>query len=185
MKRMLTLAILCIALVLTGCGTDSVKEDTKDTKDTAGNKKNKVTATSTLDSFVNADIPMYKNVVFTEETDPNELLGRPNSYIAKIDFNDKSAIDRIAAKNIEDLGLEESDKGDQVQQLISDRTGGTIEEFKTEKDLQNRLEYLQDLPVKSNVDNEYRYSSGKVLLRIDSALTPSEAESYEKAFLNQ
>ncbi|EAF2349067.1 hypothetical protein ACV9TN_002604 [Listeria monocytogenes] len=182
MKRMLTLAILCIALVLTGCATDSAKEDTKDTP---ANKKNKVTAASTLDSFVKADIPMYENVVFTEETDPNELLGRPNSYIAKIDFNDMSAIDRIAAKNIEDLGLEESDKGDQIQQLISDRTGGTIEEFKTEKDLQNRIEYLQDLPVKSNVDNEYRYSSGKVLLRIDSALTPSEAERYEKAFLNQ
>ncbi|AIS61328.1 MULTISPECIES: hypothetical protein [Listeria] len=187
MKKGIGILLLGLVLLLGACGTDSADKEpkeTKETKKTTESKKQEVTAESTMDSFVKAEIAMYKNVVFTEDTDPNELLGRPNSYIAKIDFNDKTAIDRIATKNINDLGLDESDKGAQIEQLINERTGGTIEEFKTEEDLQKRLEYLQDLPVKTDVDNEYRFSNSKVLLRIDSKLTPNEAEKYKKVFLN-
>ncbi|EPG0942138.1 TPA: hypothetical protein PNA97_000962 [Listeria monocytogenes] len=190
MKKGIGILLLGLVLLLGACGTDSADKEpkepkeTKETKKTTESKKQEVTAESTMDSFVKAEIAMYKNVVFTVDTDPNELLGRPNSYIAKIDFNDKTAIDRIATKNINDLGLDESDKGAQIEQLINERTGGTIEEFKTEEDLQKRLEYLQDLPVKTDVDNEYRFSNSKVLLRIDSKLTPNEAEKYKKVFLN-
>ncbi|HBJ8545851.1 hypothetical protein HXA92_12125 [Listeria monocytogenes] len=185
MKKTLGVVLLGLVLLLTACGGESTSKETKDQEQKSEASAKSITADSTFESFVRADIPMYENVVYTEETDPNELLGRPNSYIAKIDFNDMTAIDRIATKNIEDFGLEESDKGSQVTKLIGMRTGGTIEEFKTEKDLQTRLEYLQNLAVKSEIDNEYRYSRGKVLLRIDAALTPTEAEKYEKAFLNQ
>ncbi|MBC2207451.1 hypothetical protein [Listeria booriae] len=185
MKKGIGVMLLGLILLLAACGDDSTKEKATESKQIENTDSEKITAWSTYEGFMAAGIPMYRNVVFTDETDPNGLLGRPHSYTAKIDFNDKTAIDRIVAKNLQESGLPKSETGDQVEQRLKIRTGGTIEEFKTKKDLEDRMEYLNELPVKTDVDNEYRYSKGNVLLRIDASLTPSEAKKYETAFMAQ
>lgn len=129
-------------------------------------------------------------VVYTEETDTNELLGRPNSYISKTIFADiritqpeKMSIDEIT--NEEYPNWSEKEKQNFVLSN-NEPNGGTIEVFNNVEDMQKRKDYLDSLMSSGNVlisgDYAYMYSFGNVLLRIDKSLTPAQAQEYETAF---
>lgn len=108
-----------------------------------------------------SSLPNVKETLtYSEETDPNELLGKPNNYIGKIDFED-----------------------DRCEQLVENHLeGGTIEYFSNEEDCDARYEYLEKL---NNAKmgafglNQYMYKYPTLILRVSYDLTPTEAEQYK------
>lgn len=97
-----------------------------------------------------------KVIIYTEETDPNHLLGRPGQYTAKLNFIDSRY------KN----------KGDGF---------GTVEVFKNQDDLNRRYDYVDQLGKQTSLALMYQYKHGNLLMRLDHALTPTQAKEYEAA----
>jgi hypothetical protein len=50
-----------------------------------------IKAEDILDALKRAKVPIEKEIVYAPETDPNNLLGRPNQYVGKASWNDKRA----------------------------------------------------------------------------------------------
>lgn len=103
-----------------------------------------------------------KIVVYNEETDWNNLLGRPNQYTSKIQFAD-NRLDQSYVKE-------------------DDAKGGTIEVFNTKEDLENRKSYIETLSSSASIFVQYIYSKGYALLRLDQEITPDQAREYESIF---
>ena len=112
--------------------------------------------------FVEAGLPITEIVYFTEETDLNELLGRPNQYIAKANWTDE----RIN-------GWQEG-----VQ------AGGSIELFLNPIDMKARKDYLETVTQLMSVTVEYAYGNGNILLRLSHSLTPTQAQEFESVFMS-
>lgn len=106
-------------------------------------------------------IPIGDIVAFTEETDPNGLLGRPGAYIEKVTFKDERLPDQ-------GLRLE---------------SGGTVEVFRTEEDARERQRYLRTTSAGISLATEYSEVAGPVLLRLSRGLAPDEAEAYFDALV--
>jgi hypothetical protein len=104
-------------------------------------------------------------VVFTAETDPNRLLGRPTGYLSKASFTDS----RIPAE--EATGTDEG----------AVERGGSVEAFADEQGGQNRMRYIQAIAAGLPAAVECDYTSGPVLLRVARSLTPAQAAEYQKA----
>lgn len=102
-------------------------------------------------------LPLENMLVYTAETDPNEMLGRPNGYISKVDIADT-----------------------RIEQ-ISSPTGISIEVFKTPEDAEARKRYIDSIGEIFQFLSEYSYINDSVLLRVTKSLTPEQAEEYEKA----
>lgn len=102
-------------------------------------------------------------VVYNEETDLNNLLGRPNQYITKANF--------------EDIRIEGNEYLDEDTML-----GGTVETFDNLSDLENRKEYCESLGRQFSISTQYIHENNYALLRIDNELTPTQAQEYEKVF---
>lgn len=103
-----------------------------------------------------------KIVVYTAETDKNNLLGRPNQYTSKVQFADN----RISQEFVEE----------------DNAIGGTIEVFTNKKDMQNRKEYVESISSQASMFAQYIYSKENVLLRLEKDLTPEQAKEYEEDF---
>ena len=113
-----------------------------------------------------AQVPSASLVkVYTEDDDPNKLLGRPNGYTSKIAFADS----RILKADIE--GAEE----DAIER------GGSIEVFPDAELAKGRAEYIQGALKNSGLGAEYDYLRGPVLMRVTGNLSPSKARDYETA----
>ncbi len=106
--------------------------------------------------FIDAGIPIIDATYFDENTDPNQLIGRPNQYVGKVNFKDG----RITGE--EDI-----------------QAGGSIEMFLDPIDLRVRKQYLENVTKLFSFSVEYSYSNSYYLLRLSKALTPSQAEEYE------
>lgn len=134
-----------------------------------GNNK---TATYTAESIVNSMKEKNENigrvVVYTETTDLNNLLGRPNQYTSKVTFEDK----RLEQQDINNEYLTEE---------RNEPIGGTIEVFANKKDMEKRKEYIENFS-SSSMFAQYIYSKGNALLRIDKNITPSQAKEYKRIF---
>jgi hypothetical protein len=100
--------------------------------------------------------PIGDVVAFTEETDPNGLLGQPGAYIEKVTFKDA---------RLQDQGL----------RLES---GGTVEVFRREQDARERQRYLRTSSAGISLATEYSEVAGPVLLRLSRGLAPEAAEAY-------
>ena len=100
---------------------------------------------------------LAKVVIYTEETDPNHLLGRPGQYTAKVNFADS---------RYKNLGLDV----------------GTVEVFKNLGDLDRRYDYVDQLGKQTTMALRYQYKHGNLLMRLDHALTPTQAKEFEAAF---
>jgi hypothetical protein len=99
--------------------------------------------------------------VYTAETDPNKLLGRPGGYTSKADFTDQRAKPNL---------------DDEVQR------GGSVEVYDDPATAKKRSEYitkiLEGVPA---FGTEYHYVKDGILLRVSGALTPDQAGEYEAA----
>ena len=105
-------------------------------------------------------------VVYTAESDPNKLQGRPNGYMSKASFTDS----RIKASDVRDTSSGSVDLGGSVE-VYADEAGATA-----------RKQYIDGLMKGSPIlGTEYSYVDGPVLLRVSQALTPGQATEYETA----
>lgn len=148
MKKILLL--LLMVLMLSGCSSTEKKAELPN-------------AEGLLTELKEKNSNLEKIQVFTEETDPNEKLGRPGNYISKADFSDT----RLDQEGSEYL------------------VGGTLETFSSKGDCDKRAEYLNKMNDPSIVFlalNQYVYQYDKVLLRIDYDLTPEQADEYKSQF---
>lgn len=111
-------------------------------------------------------IPTVKpGVVFTAETDPNRLLGRPTGYLSKASFTDS----RIPAGEV--TGTSEG----------AVERGGSVEVFADEQGAQRRMRFIQQIASGLPAAVEYDYTAGPVLVRVSKTLTPAQASEYQKA----
>lgn len=108
-----------------------------------------------------AGVPIGEYEVYTAETDPNGLLGRPLQYTAKANFRDT----RLAPEYAE---FEYSD-------------GGTVEVFDSAEDAQARYDYVMGVMRESPILVHYLYLDAHVLFRISARFTPEQASVYEEA----
>ena len=161
--------LIIIVLIAVGVYFAYSKMSSKETA-TEGTKKEELTAESIANQLKEKNSNVGKIVVYTSETDLNELLGRPNQYTSKVTFEDT----RLEQKNKDNEFLSEEEK--------NEPTGGTIEVFSNEEDMKNRKEYIESISSQASIFAEYSYSKGNALLRLDKELTPEQAKEYEEAF---
>ncbi|WP_345612516.1 hypothetical protein [Pseudonocardia adelaidensis] len=114
-----------------------------------------------------ARIPTARSsIVYSAQTDPNQLLGTPNLYVSKAAFTD-TRIDPAQAKDTE---------------IGSVELGGSVEVFLDEADARARKQYIDETIADLPIDvSEYSYVRGQVLLRLSRRLPPEQAAEYESA----
>ena len=146
MRKVASLILLVVMVFsLSACGSSEPKVE--------------VTAESSLTSLQEKISNVISIVVYDEETDPNENLGRPGQYIGKADFFD----DRM--EDTED-------------------NAGTIEFFSSKSDCNDRYEYLcklSDPELGVFRVNQYIYKYDLAVFRVSFDLTPTQAEEYKAA----
>ena len=146
MRKVASLILLVVMVFsLSACGSSEPKVE--------------VTAESSLTSLQEKISNVTSIVMYDEETDPNENLGRPGQYIGKADFFD----DRM--EDTED-------------------NAGTIEFFSSKSDCNDRYEYLcklSDPELGVFGVNQYIYKYDLAVFRVSFDLTPTQAEEYKAA----
>ncbi len=152
---------LITALGLTGCASGSTGASATAPKVSAAPVKPKAPATASdaITALKSAKVPVGKVEVYDASSDPNQLLGRPGQYVAKLNFADT-----------------------RLTQPAGDMTGGSIETFANAGDLKTRAAYISNLAKQLSLAVEYEYTNGLMLLRLDKGLTPAQAEAYNAAF---
>lgn len=166
-------SIIAVVIIIIVIITMTIKQKEKDAETATKNISEESLKAEEIVNILKGKVPFIGNiVVYTEETDLNNLLGRPNQYIYKATF--------------EDIRLEQTNKSLDSdyfsEEEINEPIGGTVEVFINTKDLNNRKKYIETLSSNMSIFNQYIYSSANVLLRLDNKLTPSQAQEYEKAF---
>lgn len=175
-KKIIAIAMLAtVALssfaALAGCSgkqeetnvdkTSSVVEENNIVVNSSVPEQKQLTANDIVSQMKDNGANIGKIIVYDEETDVNNLLGRPNQYTSKVNF--------------EDTTCEQYD-------VDNDPIGGTVEVFNTPEDAKSRYDYCSAFTQSSPMFAQYMYLYDTFLLRIDNAVTPSNAEKYEKAF---
>jgi hypothetical protein len=114
-----------------------------------------------------AKIPtVTPRIVYTAQTDPNQLLGTAHSYTSKAAFTD-SRINPAEANDTEIGSIE---------------LGGSVEVFANDADARARKDYLDQIVKDLPIDvSEYSHLHGPVLLRLSRRLTPTQVTEYEAA----
>lgn len=152
-------AMLVISLALTACGQSgqTVSNIPEDAPTEAA--KAALDAEAVATSLKAAGLPVEGLKVLTEATDSNNMMGRPGGYTSKVFFFDKRH---------EGEGTEPAEQN-------------TIEVFPSEGEATARREYIEGVTKGMPFLTQYVIQSGPVLLRLDKAVTPTEAKEYEAA----
>lgn len=117
-----------------------------------------------IDKLKAGGVPIKKVVTYTEDSDPNKLLGRPAQYVGKANFR---------LRGIEGPNSSDSD--------IDTSEGGSVEVFASESEAVERLNYVEAIAKSGGLFAEYDYREGQVLLRISKDVAPSKARRYGEA----
>lgn len=158
-KVIYVIAVIVI-LIIGALGVFLVNQNKK--VSTNNEQSKNMTAEDICSELKNSNSNIGKIVVYTSETDMNNLLGRPNQYTSKVNFADNRISQEYVEKN--------------------DAKGGTIEVFENKTDMEKRKEYIEQISNSSSMFTQYIYSKGNVLLRLEKELTPEQAKEYEEAF---
>lgn len=159
--------VVCAAL-LAGCGADDSSNAPTSTVAAASQTTTSTSESTTIDRVV-ADLrsavpQISKVIVITEDNDPNNLIGRPNGYVAATVIEDS----RVKCSKGQKIGVD---------------CGATVEEWPDNDSAQRRSAYIQrareSMPI---LGQEYDYVQGPFLLRVSGDLKPSQAKKYEAAF---
>jgi hypothetical protein len=118
------------------------------------------TAEAVVAALKASGLPVGDVVVYTAETDPNKLLGRPGGYAGKAAFRDT----RITSTG-----------------EIKVDSGGDVEMFASEAEAKARADYVLGVVKVLPLVSQYVYHSGPVVLRLSRELTPDQAAAYETA----
>ncbi len=166
MKRFIAVTLACcVVFGVVGCGNGTNETNTPTNTEQSEQKEekkekidiSKMSDEEIINKFVEAGFPISKMIVYTEETDENELLGRPKGYIQKTNFADS----RYEQYDIE-----------------NNPVGGTIEIFNNAEDAKSRYDYLDNI-YNSIPGRNYMYLRDNILFRIHNELTPTHAKEYE------
>ncbi|WP_201556267.1 hypothetical protein [Psychrobacter sp. 72-O-c] len=122
-------------------------------------------------AFKDEGLPLGEIIIQTAETDPNERLGRPGEYVGSAQFED------TRVEQPEPMSELEFDEPDLP-------VGGVIEVFESNKDLQTRKQYLEQVYEAMPLVKQYMYASELGLLRLEFSLTPDQAKEYETVFMS-
>lgn len=169
MRASPVIAGLALAALLVGCSDNDGDEAAEPT---AGTTSNGAPGASEAEATVSAESVAARiaaavdvtAVPITEDNDPNDLLGRPNGYIAATVLKDS----RLADCG-DDLGVD---------------CGATVEEWPDAEAVKVRADFIAGLQKDSPLlGSEYHYLDGPVLVRVSGELKPSEAEGYEAVVL--
>lgn len=140
---------VCFAVVACGGGGEEIKEKNKEP----------VTAKDVVDFLADNELPIGKVVVYDANTDPNGLLGRPNQYTSKVNFED-------TRHPIDTFGMTEQEMQEQMDTFddpwMFDPVN-SIEVFENEADMKSRKSYLEGLTQGSSRLGEYDYANQYVL----------------------
>lgn len=150
-RAAIAVAALAAILVLAACGGGD---------DDGGS--NPTSAEDVVLELRAAGLPIGEYVVYDEQTDPNDLLGRPGQYTGKANFHD------------ERLEFDED---------FDTSSGGAVEVFADREDAQVRKDYVDAISQAGPMFVQYSYLQGTVLLRVAGDITPTDAAAYESAFL--
>jgi hypothetical protein len=154
-------ALIAAVLAVTGCAGGGLDASS----DGVPAATAQLTAEQVVTELVKRIPTVKPGAVFTAETDPNRLLGRPNGYRSKASFTDT----RIPAEDV--TGTSEG----------AVERGGSVEVFADEQGAQRRMQFIQNIASGFPAAVEYNYTSGPVLLRVARSLTPVQAAEYQKA----
>lgn len=133
--------------------TPSLQADVTDSIESA---KRELTAERVINALIESGLPIAGSVVYTEETDPNKLLGRPGQYKGKVSWRD------------------------QRDNQNSDGLEYTVEVFSSAEDLEKRRKYVEAISRSLSALAEYQFVHKNALLRLHHNLTPKQAAEYEK-----
>lgn len=118
---------------------------------------------------IQAAIPEVTTLIaLTEDNDTNNLIGRPNGYVAATVLVD-SRISNVNPCSIADAGVD---------------CGATVEQWPDENAAQKRAEYIQQVRATVPlVGQEWTTVKDSLVLRVTGELKPSDAEAYKTAFI--
>lgn len=159
MKKLLIIMLTAIMLLAVSACGNAVPNSPKATE-TPSIKK--MTAEEICNLLKENNTNVNTITVFDAETDPNELLGRPNGYTSKADF--------------EDIRVEQI--SDEFKSFEGEVVGGSIEVFDNNKGAQSRVDYINAIAENAPMFAEYNYVYDNVVLRLDKSLTPEQAQEY-------
>jgi hypothetical protein len=165
-RKIALIALLLLAGCGSGGGGDEAAPATQATTTTTTAAVQAVPAKELVAKLKQAGLPVGKVQCFTEENDPNDLLGRPGGYIEKCDWADKR----------------------EEQLTADDLIGGSFEVYDTPEDAAARAEYLGAFEGASALSTGYTWvvpEGGSTVLRVDQELTPKQAKQYHSAALAQ
>ena len=162
------IALLLCLILLTGCSHDNSEEQKNDTGKvneistteipTAKPQEN-YTAIEVATKLKEAGLPIENIIEYNEQNDVNGLLGKPNSYTSKVNFADST--------------LEQFDK--------ENPDGGSIEVFNNEEDMEARKTYIETVSKGVAFAQQFYFTKGNILLRLDHDLSIEQATKYEEA----
>lgn len=123
-----------------------------------------VSARSAADA-IRAAVPEVTEIIdVNEENDPNQLLGRPNGYIAGAVLMDS----RAACTPPDNLGVD---------------CGAVIEQFPDAAAARRRADYVQQITAAMPMaGHQWVVLNGDLVLRVSDKIKPSEVKAYESAF---
>jgi hypothetical protein len=167
-RRLLLAALLVTGLA--GCGTDQPAEQPTGQPPPAASSPAasptpappKIDAKVVAAALAAAKLPVTNIAVQDENTDPNNLLGRPGSYTSRASFDVTG--------------------GDENGDPFDIDRGGVVEVFADAAAAQARSKYIQDtLRSMQILGTEYHYLNGPVLVRVSGKVKPSVAKPFEAA----
>ena len=154
-------ACLLGCLVFAGC---SSSPGTQTSKSPVPSQSSSQVPLETASDYANALMPLIpsvqKIVVFTENNDPNNLIGRPNGYESAATMFDE----RLKGSR---LGVDD---------------GATVEVYKNSTAARARFKYIDGIQKSIPSIHDYMILQGNVLFRISGDLKPSQYDQYEAAF---
>jgi len=172
-RTLATAATLAAVLMLGACSGGGDPADTStptvvgaaDPTATKSPKPAKPTTAVEIAEIVAEKVPTATGTKdLDENTDENDLLGRPGQYVSTTQIYDKGA-------STDCEGTPDAYCG----------SGAAVEVFETEADAADREEYL-GMFTDSPAFAEYDYRVGNALLRVRGEIKPSVAKQYEAAF---
>ncbi|MEU7752837.1 hypothetical protein [Micromonospora sp. NPDC049171] len=123
-----------------------------------------LTAKQVLDKLSAAKLGLTAGAVQDEDTDPNDLLGRPNGYTSRASA-DLPGGDKTADKYGIDRGL-------------------VVEVFPAVEGVERRSKFIQEalknMPI-LGTEYHYRADDGRVLVRVSGKVKPTQAKKIEGA----
>jgi hypothetical protein len=164
-RTVATLSALAV-LALAGCGTtpgmvaNPPPASTPQTQSVQSQPWTTKTAAQIVQAMRPTIPQVTKVTVWTETTDANQLLGRPNQYTSAASLADKRA-------PAGETGVD---------------AGATVEVFATLDDAQQRADYIAAIKQGGLMGTEYHTIAGTALLRVTGTLTPTASRVYAAAF---